>query len=335
MTRAGAEFESEGGERRRRPGRDLCGIGGLPVDAVCDLLGRARALEDAPHRPEVLRGRTVVCFFGEPSTRTRTSFELAARRLGADVIFFGNDGTTSAAKGESALDAARNLDAMGIDVFVARDRQTGWPQVLCHHLGARVVNAGDGVGEHPTQALADALTILEAFGRSPADGARALAGLRVAICGDIIHGRVAHSNLHLLPRLGAEVVVAGPEGLVDGAELPEGVTLAPSFDDAVVGAHVVMMLRIQRERLARGRDLPDDAAYHARWGLDARRVGLADPHAIVMHPGPMNRGVEIADAVADGPRSRILRQVTHGVAVRMAVLARACDRQGALPEAKR
>ena len=332
MTRAGAEIESEG---QRRPGRDLCGIGGMPVDAVCELLGRAAALEAAPYRPEVLRGRTVVCFFGEPSTRTRTSFELAARRLGADVIHFGNDSSTSAAKGESALDAARNLDAMGVDVFVARDRHDGWPQVLCHHLRARVVNAGDGVTEHPTQALADALTILEAFERSPSAEARALAGVRVAICGDIRHGRVAHSNLHLLPRLGAEVVVAGPEGLIDAAELPEGVAVAPSFDAALEGANVVMMLRIQRERLAGAHGAPDAVTYHARWGLDTRRLGLAAADAIVMHPGPMNRGVEIADVVADGPRSRILRQVTHGVAVRMAVLARACDRLAALPEARR
>ncbi|MBK8264182.1 MAG: aspartate carbamoyltransferase catalytic subunit [Nannocystis sp.] len=333
MTRAGAEVESDENGLHRRAGRDLCGIGGVPVDSLREVLEMAAALASARHDTltEVLRGRTVLCFFGEPSTRTRLSFEVAARRLGAEVMGFGNDQTTSAAKGETPLDAARNLDAMGVDAFVVRDRHEGWSQVLCHYLRARVINAGDGCGEHPTQALADALTILEAFGRRPEMGANALAGLRVALCGDIRRGRVAHSNLLLLPRLGAEVVVAGPTGMIDAAALPEGVALAGSLEEALAGSQVVMMLRIQRERASGGLEASDDA-YHAGWGLSAARLAAADPRAIVMHPGPLNRGVEIADEVADGPRSRILRQVTLGVAVRMVVLARACGRMDALRE---
>lgn len=316
----------------RRPGWDLCGVGDLDVDGACGLLATARALSPvATGEPvrgggvrldEALRGRVILSLFSEPSTRTRMSFAIAARRLGADIIDFVHDGASSASKGETELDALRNLDAMGFAAMVVRDRRDGHPRGLCEVLRARVVNAGDGCGEHPTQALLDALAVLEAFAREPVPGA--MRGLRVAICGDVKHGRVAHSNMALLRLLGAEVVIAGPEALAP-TELAEayGVARAPTLDAALRGAHVAIMLRVQRERLE-GVRVASDAEYHAVWGLDARRVETMDPRGVVLHPGPINRGVELSDEVADGPRSRVLRQVTLGVAVRMAVLARAC-----------
>ncbi|MCB9702074.1 MAG: aspartate carbamoyltransferase catalytic subunit [Myxococcales bacterium] len=315
----------------RRRGADLCSIDDLDEDALADLLGRALAVAEGPFLPEVLGGRQILAAFREPSTRTRMSFEVAAHRLGAAFVAYDGGAATSAVKGESPIDALRNLDAMGFDAVVVRDRQGGWPRALCAELGARVLNAGDGTNEHPTQALLDAATILEAHGRAPAAGSGALRGLRVAICGDLLHSRVVGSNLRLLPRLGASVILAGPPGLC-GPELRRpGVEIAASLDEAIRGADVVMMLRIQRERLPAALELPDDRAYHAAWGLTEARLALASPRAIVLHPGPMNRGVEIADAVADGPRSRILRQVRLGVAVRMAALARACGRLSHLP----
>lgn len=320
----------------RRPGWDLCEVADLDVAGACGLLATARALVPiASGEPaargmsgtsvgvgEALRGRVILSLFSEPSTRTRMSFAIAARRLGADIIDFVHDGASSASKGETELDALRNLDAMGFAAMVVRDRRDGHPRGLCEVLRARVVNAGDGVCEHPTQALLDALTILEAFAREPGQGA--MRGLRVAICGDVRHGRVAHSDMALLKLLGADVTIAGPEA-VASPELARtyGVARAATLDEALSGAHVAIMLRVQRERLA-GVEVATDADYHAQWGLGARRAGLLDPRGVVLHPGPMNRGVEIADEVADGPRSRVLRQVTLGVAVRMAVLARAC-----------
>ena len=317
----------------RRAGADLCGIGELADAELAEILGHTQALKELPSLPQVLSGRQIVAAFAEPSTRTRMSFTSAARRLGADVLAFDGGASTSASKGESTLDALRNLDAMGFDAFVVRDRQQGFVRHLQGELRARVINAGDGTGEHPTQALLDAATILEAFGRSAGDVKDALEGLTIAICGDILHSRVAGSNLRLLPRLGASVVVAGPPGLIDPAVLPSSVEVAESLDQALFGADVIMMLRVQRERLPAALELPDDASYHARWGLSVSRLSRAKASAIVLHPGPMNRGVEIADAVADGPRSRILRQAHLGVAVRMAVLARACGRQDLLPRA--
>ena len=317
----------------RRPGRDLCEVGDLDVAEACALLSAARAFlplaaGDGRRGSVGLRGALILSLFNEPSTRTRLSFEVAARRLGAQVVDFVHDAASSAAKGETELDALQNLDAMGFEAVVVRDGRDGYPRWLCSRLRARVVNAGDGAHEHPTQALLDALTILEAFGREPAPGA--LQGLRVAICGDLRHGRVGRSNLRLLRALGAEVVIAGPGELAPASLAAEfGVALAPDLDAALTGAHVAMMLRIQRERLPAALHLPDDASYHRAWGLTPERLARLDPRGVVLHPGPMNRGVEIADAVADGPRARILRQVTLGVAVRMAVLARAC---GVAPE---
>jgi aspartate carbamoyltransferase catalytic subunit len=315
----------------RRPGRDLCEVGDLDADETCALLAAARGLlplaaGEGPRGVLALRGAVILRIFAEPSTRTRVSFEVAAARLGAQIIDFSADAASSAAKGETELDALRNLDAMGFDAAIVRDRRDGHARWLSTQLRARIINAGDGVNEHPTQALLDTMTILEAFGREPVPGA--LNGLRVAICGDLRHGRVGRSNLRLLRTLGAEVVLAGPGELAPAAlAAAEGVELAPDLDSALRGAHVAMMLRIQRERLGAEVALPElasEAAYHAAWGLSNARLGLLDPAGVVLHPGPMNRGVEISDAVADGPRSRIFRQVTLGVAVRMAVLARAC-----------
>ncbi|MCA9661931.1 MAG: aspartate carbamoyltransferase catalytic subunit [Myxococcales bacterium] len=332
---AGAGPAEPFGVALRRPGADLCGVDDLSDVEIADLLRRALAIADLPHRADplrgILRGLHVLGAFAEPSTRTRMSFEVAACRLGADFSAFDGGPSTSATKGETALDALRNLDAMGFAAIIVRAREDGWPQRLTGALTARVINAGDGKTEHPTQALLDAATILEACGRAPTLGPEALAGVRVAICGDIRHSRVAGSNLRLLPRLGASVVVAGPAGLVDARSLPEGVEVADSLDAAIAGADAIMMLRIQRERLPAALEIPDDASYHARWGLTEARLARAAADAVVLHPGPMNRGVEIADAVADGPRSRILRQVRLGVAVRMAVLARACGRLDLLP----
>lgn len=314
--------------RSRRPGRDLCEIADLSVAEACAILAAAARVvplaEGSGARAlPLLRGAQVLSVFAEPSTRTRLSFEVAARRLGAEVVHFTADSASSASKGESERDALCNLDAMGFDAVIVRDRRDGVPRAWTEVMRARVINAGDGTHEHPTQALLDALTILEAFARAPLP--EAMTGLRVAVCGDVRHGRVAHSDLKLFKMLGAECVVAGPGDLAPpelAAKL--GARVAPNLDEALTGAHVAVMLRIQRERLATDVAIPDAARYHAMWGLTPSRLGLLAPGAIVMHPGPINRGVEIADAVADGPQSKILRQVTLGVAVRMAVLARAC-----------
>lgn len=313
----------------RRPGWDLCDVGDLDLDGACALLRTARALVPAAEGDpgagrrfaDVLRGVQILSLFAEPSTRTRISFAVAAGRLGAGVIDFHHDASSSASKGETELDALRNLDAMGFAAVVTRDRRDGHPRRLTEFMRARVVNAGDGVREHPTQALLDALTVLEAFAREPVPGA--MRGLRVAICGDVRHGRVAHSDMRLLGMLGAEVVVAGPDALMPDDLAVYGATRAASLDAALAGTQVAIMLRIQRERLD-GIAFGSESEYHAQWGLDARRLALLGPRGVVLHPGPMNRGVEISDEVADGPRSRVLRQVTLGVAVRMAVLARAC-----------
>ncbi|MCA9693839.1 MAG: aspartate carbamoyltransferase catalytic subunit, partial [Myxococcales bacterium] len=277
----------------RVPGQDLLDIVSLADDELLALLSaaaRCSAIVDGPppRGSDALRGFTVVNLFNEPSTRTRISFELAARRLGADVINFTGDQSSSAAKGETPLDTALTLDAMGVDALVVRDRFERFPHEVARHVRARVINAGDGRNEHPTQALLDALTIVEAFGRPLEAGASALAGLTVAICGDVRHGRVAHSNMLLLRRLGATIRVAGPDGLVEpGTDARYGVEVVDSLDAAIAGAHVVMMLRIQRERLGRELALPSRREYFARWGLSMKRLELADPRVIVMHPGPM------------------------------------------------
>ena len=259
---------------------------------------------------ERLAGLTQVNAFFESSTRTLFSFEIAGKRLGAQVSNF-HPAASSVRKGESLIDTALTLNAMRPDVLVIRHEAIGAAADVAAAMDCPVINAGDGRGEHPTQALLDALTIRRRFGR--------VEGLKVAICGDIRHSRVANSNMRALPLLGAEVRVAGPPELLPG-ELPPGVTASTDFGAAIEGADVVMMLRIQRERLDDGvADALGD--YHARYGLTRARLAQASPNAIVMHPGPMNRGVEIDSDIADDrARSVILEQVEFGVAVRMACL---------------
>ena len=257
-----------------------------------------------------LRGRMVVNLFFEASTRTRFSFETAEKWLSADSLNFSAKGS-SVEKGESLLDTARNLQAMSPDLIVIRHGSPGVPHFLARHLKAGVVNAGDGAHEHPTQALLDALTIRQRLGR--------LEGLRVAICGDIAHSRVVRSNIWLLTKMGSKVVVCGPPTLLPDRIAAMGVDVTTDFDAALKGADVVMMLRMQLER--QGLSLfPSIREYFRLYGLDAKRLARAKPGAIVMHPGPMNRGVEIASDIADSDRSVILDQVANGVAVRMAVL---------------
>jgi aspartate carbamoyltransferase catalytic subunit len=265
----------------------------------------------ARKQDERLAGLTQFNVFFENSTRTLFSFEVAGKRMGAQVANF-HPGASSVRKGESLIDTALTLDAMRPDVMVIRHEETGAPHIVAETVDCAVINAGDGTGEHPTQALLDALTIRRRKGR--------IEGLKVAICGDIRHSRVARSNLIALPRLGAEVRMVGPEHL-----LPDDRGAIPAFsemDSGIEGADVVMMLRIQRERLEESYDLEDVFTnYHERYGLTAERLARAAPDAIVMHPGPMNRGVEIDSEVADDPvRSAIREQVEIGVAVRMAVL---------------
>ena len=257
-----------------------------------------------------LRGRMVVNLFFESSTRTRFSFETAEKWLSADSLNFAAKGS-SVEKGETLLDTARNLQAMAPDLIVIRHQTPGVPHFLARHLAAGVINAGDGAHEHPTQALLDALTIRRRLGR--------LEGLRVAITGDIAHSRVVRSNIWLLTKMGARVVVCAPPTLMPPRIEEMGVTATTDFDAALENADVVMMLRIQLER--QGTSLfPSSREYFKRYGLTAARLARARPEAIVMHPGPMNRGVEIASDVADSPRSVILEQVSNGVAARMAVL---------------
>ena len=296
--------------------KDLLQIRGLAAGEITSLLDAAAAFQDTSTRSDALAGRTVVNLFLEPSTRTRTSFEIAAKRLSADVVNIA-PASSSLVKGESLVDTTRTLDAMRPAVIVVRHPSSGAPRIVARHTSAAVVNAGDGAHEHPTQALLDARTILDRKGR--------IAGLRVAIVGDIRHSRVARSNVHLLVRLGAHVALAGPSTLLpDGIEtiVDEGegsVARARSVDEAVEGADVVMMLRVQLERQQEA-FFPSLREYHGRFGLTAERLARAAPDAIVLHPGPVNRGVEIAPEIADDPRSVILDQVANGVAVRMAVL---------------
>jgi aspartate carbamoyltransferase catalytic subunit len=268
--------------------------------------GGVRNVKKAP----ALQGRTVVMLFFEPSTRTRNSFELAAKRLSADVVNIPLT-VSSTTKGESIIDTVRNLEAMACDIIVVRHKSAGVPELLSRKVRSAIVNAGDGAHEHPTQGLLDIFTIQEKFGR--------IDGLKVVIVGDILHSRVARSNVWGLTKMGARVTLVGPPTLIPpGLSLP-GVTIDHDFDAAIEGADAVMTLRIQHERME-STFFPSIREYTHRYGLDARRLERAAPHCIVLHPGPINRGVEIAPEIADGPRSVILEQVTNGVAVRMSVL---------------
>ncbi len=295
-------------------GGHLLGIEGLSKDEIETVLDTAEAFFEVSRRPirkvPTLRGKTVLNLFYEASTRTRTSFELAGKRLSADVVNM-SASSSSTTKGESLLDTVRTLEAMQPDVVVIRHASSGAPHYVAQRVGCAIVNAGDGLHEHPTQALLDAFTIRRAKGR--------LSGLKIAICGDIAHSRVARSNALLLTKLGNEVRFAAPRTLVPSHVEQYGVTLYDQLEPALAGVDVVMMLRIQRERLE-GALLPSMREYSRTFGLNPRRLALAAPDAVVMHPGPMNRGVEIDPLVADGERSLILDQVEAGVAVRMAVL---------------
>jgi aspartate carbamoyltransferase catalytic subunit len=295
------------------PHRHLLGIEPLEPAHIQSILDTADALKEILARPikkvPTLRGKTVINLFYEASTRTRSSFEVAERVLSADSLSIAT-ATSSVQKGETLLDTAKNLEAMNPDMIVIRHASSGAPHFLARHCRFAVVNAGDGAHEHPTQALLDALTLRQRKGR--------LKGLRVAIVGDILHSRVARSNLWLLTKMGASVVLCGPPTLV-----PPGIeALAPvthRIDEALEGADAVMMLRVQLERMS-GSYFPTTREYHARFGLTEERVKRARKDVLILHPGPMNRGVEIASEVADGPYSVILDQVTNGVAIRMAVL---------------
>ncbi|HTO74755.1 MAG TPA: aspartate carbamoyltransferase catalytic subunit [Thermoanaerobaculia bacterium] len=302
MTKAGLRF------------KDLLGIEPLSPEEIVLLLDTAESMREIGRRSikkvPALRGRMVVNLFFEASTRTRFSFETAEKWLSADSLNFAAKGS-SVEKGESLLDTARNLEAMSPDLIVIRHGSPGVPHFLARHLKAGVVNAGDGAHEHPTQALLDALTIRQRFGK--------IEGLRVVIAGDIARSRVVRSNVWLLTKMGARVTLCGPPTLLPPRVEALGVEATTDFDAALAGADVVMMLRIQLEREGSAA-FPSSREYFRRYGLTLDRLARANSGAIVMHPGPMNRGVEIASDVADSSRAVILDQVSNGVAVRMAVL---------------
>jgi aspartate carbamoyltransferase catalytic subunit len=294
--------------------KDLVSIGDLTRDEIYLVLDTAEAMREIGQRPikkvPTLRGKTVVNLFYEPSTRTRTSFEIAEKRLSADTLNIAV-ATSSVQKGETLADTAMNIEAMAPDVIVLRHASSGACNLLSRICRSRIVNAGDGMHEHPTQALLDAFTIRE--------HKRRLEGLQVTIVGDLLHSRVLRSNVLLLTQLGVDLRVCGPPSLVPAGIERMGVSVFTSVDEAVVGADVIMMLRIQQERM-HGGFFPSLREYFNTFGMTAERVKRAKPDVIIMHPGPMNRGVEIASDVADGPYSVILEQVANGVAVRMAVL---------------
>jgi len=294
--------------------KDLLGMKGLAPEDVELILETAAGFKDVLGRDikkvPALRGRTAVNLFYEPSTRTRTSFELAAKRLSTDVINISTS-TSSVVKGETLQDTARTVQALGADFIILRHSCSGAAHFLAKNLDASVVNAGDGTNEHPTQALLDLFTIQEKKG--------GIRGLEVAIVGDILHSRVAKSNIYALKTMGARIRLIGPPALVPSYMKELGVSIFSDMKTGLKGADVVMMLRIQIERQGKG-FFPSTVEYFRNWGLTAKRLAQADKDSIVMHPGPMNRGVEIASDVADGPRSVIMEQVTNGLAVRMAVL---------------
>ena len=297
------------------PRKHLLAIEGLEPPHIADLLDLAESYallnRSGKTQRDLLKGRTLINLFFEDSTRTRTSFEIAGKRLGADVINM-SVSTSSVNKGETLLDTASTLNAMHCDLLVVRHGQSGAPSLLSQKVDAAVINAGDGTHEHPTQALLDALTIRRHKGR--------LEGLIVAICGDIAHSRVARSNMHLLTTMGSRVRVVGPPTLIPAEAARLGVEVFHDMKAGLAGADVVMMLRLQRERMSGGM-VPSAREFFRFYGLDAEKLAFAKPDSIVMHPGPMNRGVEIESAIADHPtRSVIGEQVEMGVACRMAVL---------------
>ncbi len=294
--------------------KDLVGLDELSADEILHILDMAETFREVSTRSikkvPALRGKVVALLFFEESTRTRMSFELAASRLSADTLLFSSKGS-SLSKGETTLDTARNIAAMGVDIFVIRHAQPGAPHMLAAKLPISIINAGDGSHEHPTQARLDIFTIRQRLGR--------VEGLKVAIVGDIAHSRVARSNILGLTKLGAEVVVVGPPTLVPSAIKPMGCTTSDNLDEILPKVDVINMLRIQFERL--GTNLfPSLREYSRLYGMNAERLKQCKKNVLIMHPGPINRGVELTSDVADGPNSCILQQVTNGLAVRMAVL---------------
>jgi aspartate carbamoyltransferase catalytic subunit len=294
--------------------KDLLGIADLSREEISLVLDTAEAMKEIGSRPikkvPALRGKTVVNLFFEPSTRTRTSFEIAEKRLSADTLSIAI-ASSSVVKGETLADTALNLEAMQPDMIVLRHSSSGAPYLLSRICRSAIINAGDGMHEHPTQALLDAFTIRERR--------KQLAGLKIAIVGDLLHSRVLRSNIHLLTKMGAELWVCGPPTLIPTDITRFGVHATSRVDEAVAEADVIMLLRIQLERME-GAFFPSLREYFTVFGMTEARLRLAKPDVMIMHPGPMNRGVEIASEVADGPYSVILDQVANGVAVRMAVL---------------
>jgi aspartate carbamoyltransferase catalytic subunit len=295
-------------------GKDLLGLETLSAEQIRLVLDTAEPFKEVSERQikkvPALRGKTIVNLFFEPSTRTRISFEFAEKRLSADTVNVAPSGS-SIDKGETLVDTARNLEAMRIDMVVIRHRASGSAEFLGQRIRSNVINAGDGTHEHPTQGLLDLLTLRDRFGR--------IEGLKVAICGDVLHSRVARSNIWGLKKLGAEVGICGPASLVPHDIRELGVELLPRIEDAIAWADALNVLRLQLERMTAG-FIPSLREYNRVFGVTRERLERAPRDLVVMHPGPMNRGVEIDSDVADGPFSVILPQVTNGVAVRMAVL---------------
>ncbi len=293
--------------------KDLLDINSLSPQDITMILDTAEGMKEINKRPvkkvPTLRGKTIVLFFQEPSTRTKLSFDIAAKRLSADVISI-STGSSSIVKGETLIDTVKNLEAMSPDIIVMRHSSSGAAQLIARKLSPSVVNAGDGLHAHPTQSLLDMMTVREKKGR--------IEGLKIAIIGDIAHSRVARSNINGFTKMGATVNVTAPGTMIPKGIETLGCHVAPDIESCVEGADVVMMLRIQKERQEKIL-FPSEREYASRFGLTRERLALARMDAIVMHPGPMNRGVEIANGVADGKRSVILEQVTNGVALRMAV----------------
>jgi aspartate carbamoyltransferase catalytic subunit len=309
--------------------RHLLGLEELSREEILEVLGLATSMKEVLRRPlkkvPTLRGRAVVNLFYEASTRTRSSFETAAKILSADALTWTSSGS-SVSKGETLVDTARNLEAMRPDVIVIRHASSGAPRLVADKVRCAVVNAGDGAHEHPSQGLLDAYTLAEHFARVAGGGPGApadlglLQGKTVAIVGDVSHSRVARSNLHCLPKLGVRVRVCGPPTMIPPGLEQLGAEVHIALRDAVAGADAVMMLRIQHERIGDPL-IPGTREYSRVWGLDAGKAAAwLPPHCAILHPGPVNRGVELAPEVADGPRSVILDQVENGVAVRMAIL---------------
>jgi aspartate carbamoyltransferase catalytic subunit len=294
--------------------KDLLGIEQLSVDEITLILDTAEALREVSARAvkkvPTLRGKTVINLFFEPSTRTRSSFEVAEKRLSADILSF-STATSSVTKGETLLDTAHNLEAMAPDIIVIRHESSGAPHLLARECRSSIINAGDGMHEHPTQALLDGLTVRTVKGR--------LEGLKLAIIGDISHSRVARSDTLLFHKMGAEVCVCGPPTLIPWDFHKLGASITSKMDEAIDGADVIMMLRLQNERMNEAL-IPSTREYYNYYGLTREKMRLAKKDTIVMHPGPMNRGVEIDSDVADSGCSVILNQVANGVATRMAVL---------------